>query len=196
MSQVLVTGGAGFIGSNLVKRLVADGHTVDVVDNMMNGSLDNFEGLNFRTFIGDLVNVFESQIEKRPADQVWVIENDFVSDPVLQRIAEKKYDVVFHQAAVPRVSFSVEYPVETTEENLMKSIKLLHACVGNVRRVVAASSSSVYGGADNMPTFESEPKNPKSPYAMQKSSMEDFAALFSKTYGLDVVLLRYFNVFF
>ena len=195
MSHVLVTGGAGFIGSNLVKRLVADGHTVDVVDNMINGSLDNFEGLNFRTFIGDLVNVFESQIEKRPANQVWVIENDFVSDPVLQRIAEKKYDVVFHQAAVPRVSFSVEYPVETTEENLMKSIKLPHACVGNVRRVVAASSSSVYGGADNMPTFESEPKNPKSPYAMQKSSMEDFATLFSKTYGLDVVLLRYFNVF-
>ena len=195
MSHVLVTGGAGFIGSNLVRRLVADGHTVDVVDNMTNGSLENFEGLNFRTFIGDLVNIYESQTERRLADQVWVIENDFVSDAVLSRIVQKKYDVVFHQAAVPRVSFSVEYPVETTDENLMKSIKLLNACTGNVRRVVAASSSSVYGGADVMPTSEREPKSPKSPYALQKSCLEDFSAMFSNLYGLDVVLLRYFNVF-
>jgi len=113
----------------------------------------------------------------------------------LSRIQKKYYDVVFHQAAVPRVSFSVEHPVETTDENLMKSVELLSACVGNVRRVVAASSSSVYGGAENLPTSENEPKNPKSPYALQKSCLEDFSRLFSSLYQLDVVLLRYFNVF-
>ena len=194
-SRVLVTGGAGFIGSNLAKKLVANGHTVDVVDNMSNGSLENLEGLNFKTFIGDLVNIYENQVEQRPTDQVWVIENDFASDAVLARIQQKMYDVVFHQAAVPRVSYSVENPVETTEENLMKSVRLLTACLGNVRRVVAASSSSVYGGADIMPTPELTPKNPKSPYALQKSCLEDFAVLFSGLYDLDVVLLRYFNVF-
>jgi nucleoside-diphosphate-sugar epimerase len=195
MSHVLVTGGAGFIGSNLVKRLVRDGHTVDVVDNMCNGTLSNFDGLNFRTFIGDLHEIYESQKHERPSEQVWVIEDDFASPAILARISRKTYDVVFHQAAVPRVSYSVEHPVETTDENLMKSVQLLNACVGNVRRVIAASSSSVYGGADVMPTTESEPKNPKSPYALQKSCLEDFASLFSSLYGLDVALLRYFNVF-
>ena len=195
MANVLVTGGAGFIGSNLVKRLVADGHTVDVVDNMVNGSLDNFSGLDVKTFIGNLVSIYESQIDSRNPSQVWVIEDDFASPVVLDRIHQKKYDVVFHQAAVPRVSYSVEHPVETTDENLMKYVILIKACVGNVRRVVAASSSSVYGGADVMPTSESEPKSPKSPYALQKTCLEDFSALFSRLYDLDVVLLRYFNVF-
>jgi len=195
MSHVLVTGGAGFIGSNLVKRLIAEGHTVDVVDNMRNGSLDHFQGLNVRHFIGDLLLIYESQNHIRPPDQIWIIEDDFASPGILSRINGKVYDVVFHQAAVPRVSYSVENPIETTEENLMKSVQLLHACAGNVRRVVVASSSSVYGGADAMPTSENEPKNPKSPYALQKSCLEDFAALFSSLYALDVVLLRYFNVF-
>lgn len=195
MSKVLVTGGAGFIGSNLVRKLVEDGHVVDVVDNMTNGSLENFEGLNYRTFIGDLVQIYESQNHGRPDSQIWVIEDDFASDSILTRISQKSYDIVFHQAAVPRVSYSVENPVETTDENLMKSVQLLHACVGNVKRVVAASSSSVYGGADVMPTTENEPKNPKSPYALQKSCLEDFGKLFSSLYGLDIVLLRYFNVF-
>ena len=195
MSRVLVTGGAGFIGSNLVKRLVSDGHTVDVVDNMTNGFLSNFESLNVKTFIGDLVSIYESQQHARPSSQVWVLEDDFASAVILERVQRKTYDVVFHQAAVPRVSFSVEHPVETTDENLMKSVSLLSACVGNVKRVVVASSSSVYGGADNLPTSEIEPKNPKSPYALQKSCLEDFAKLFSSLYSLDVVLLRYFNVF-
>lgn len=195
MSHVLVTGGAGFIGSNLVKRLVQDGHTVDVVDNMCNGNLSNFDGLRCRTFIGDLHEIYESQNHERPKDQIWVIEDDFASPAVLSRISRKIYDVVFHQAAVPRVSYSVEHPVETTDENLMKSVQLLNACVGNVRRVIAASSSSVYGGAATMPTSESEPKSPKSPYALQKSCLEDFGSLFSSLYGLDIALLRYFNVF-
>lgn len=195
MSHVLVTGGAGFIGSNLVKRLVSEGHIVDVVDNMDNGSLDNLEGLKFRTFIGDLVSIFESQPHVRQNDQVWVIENDFASDVILSRISQKKYDVVFHQAAIPRVSFTVEHPVETTEENLMKSVSLLGACIGNVRRLVFASSAAVYGTPEILPIAESEPKNPLSPYALQKSCIEDFCSLFGDLYGLDTICLRYFNVF-
>lgn len=195
MSKILVTGGAGFIGSNLVKQLVSCGHTVDVVDNMSNGSLENLSGLNFRTFIGDLISIYDSQGHDRPADQIWVIENDLSAPVVIDRIVQKRYDIVFHQAAVPRVSYSVEHPVETTDENLFKSIQLLHACVGNVSRVVVASSSSVYGAADSLPTNEQAPKNPKSPYALQKSCLEDFCKLFSDLYNLDVVSLRYFNIF-
>jgi nucleoside-diphosphate-sugar epimerase len=194
-SRILVTGGAGFIGSNLVKKLVENGHTVDVVDNMSNGSLENLEGLNFKTFIGNLVNIFESQIENRPADQVWIIENDFASPVVLSRIQSKMYDVVFHQAAMPRVSYSVENPIETTDENLMKSLQLLVACSGNTRRVVTASSSAVYGASEVLPTHESVPKNPVSPYALQKSCLEEFGKMFSSLYDLDIVFLRYFNVF-
>lgn len=195
MANVLVTGGAGFIGANLAKRLVADGHTVDVVDNMSNGSVGALSPLNTRSFIGGLLEIYESQVEQRQQDLVYVIEDDFASRNVLDRIAAGRYDVVFHQAAVPRVSYSVENPVETTEENLMKTVLLLKACAGNVRRVVAASSSSVYGGADTLPTTESEPRNPKSPYALQKSASEDFGRLFCNLYDLDLVMLRYFNVF-
>jgi nucleoside-diphosphate-sugar epimerase len=195
MSQVLVTGGAGFIGSHLVKRLVSEGHTVDVVDNMTNGSLDNLSGLDTRCFLGSVVNVYDEQKTSRSQSQVWVIEDDFASETICYRIANKKYDVIFHQAAVPRVSYSVENPWLTTDENLLKSVQLLEASRGNVRRLVVASSSSVYGGADVMPTAEDAPKRPKSPYALQKSCLEDFSKLFCDLYDMDIVLLRYFNVF-
>jgi UDP-glucose 4-epimerase len=195
MSKVLVTGGAGFIGSHLVKRLVSEGHTVDVVDNMSNCSLDNLEGLDTRCFLGGIVNIYEEQSQSRPDSQVWVIEDDFASETIFHRIANEKYDIIFHQAAVPRVSYSVEQPWLTTEENLLKSVQLLEVSRGKVRRLVVASSSSVYGGADVMPTSEQEPKFPKSPYALQKSCLEDFSRMFCSLYGMDIVLLRYFNVF-
>jgi len=199
MSKVLITGGAGFIGSHLAKRLVEQGHMVDVVDNMTNGSLENLEGLDFKCFLGGIVDLYEDQTAKsnlqRPQSQVWVIEDDFTADVINRRIKSGMYDVVFHQAAVPRVAYSVENPTITTDENLLKSVQLLEVCKGNVRRVVAASSSSVYGGADVMPTTEDAPKNPKSPYALQKSCLEDFSQLFCNLYEMDVVLLRYFNVF-
>lgn len=199
MSKVLITGGAGFIGSHLARRLVEQGHMVDVVDNMTNGSLDNLEGLDTKCFIGGIVDLYEDQAEKtgrtRQQSQVWVIEDDFASETINRRIKRGMYDVVFHQAAVPRVAYSVENPTATTDENLLKSVQLLEVCKGHVRRVVAASSSSVYGGADVMPTTESAPKRPKSPYALQKSCLEDFSQLFCSLYGMDIVLLRYFNVF-
>jgi UDP-glucose 4-epimerase len=199
MSRALVTGGAGFIGSNLTKALVSEGWSVDVVDNMTNGSIESLTGLDIKCFLGGIVDLYEDQIAKkqliRPQAQVWVIEDDFTSEAINRRIKNGSYDVVFHQAAVPRVSYSVENPALTTDENLLKSVQLLEVCKGNVKRVVIASSSSVYGGSEEMPTSEAVPKNPKSPYALQKSCLEDFSKMFCSLYDMDIVLLRYFNVF-
>jgi nucleoside-diphosphate-sugar epimerase len=169
--HVLVTGGAGFIGSNLVAQCLKIGHFVDCVDDLSNGHL-----------------------EFLPQGQVCV-QDDFASDRVLKEIRNGRYDVVFHIAAVPRVSYSVEHPLETNDANVTKSLKLIEACKGNVKRVVFASSSSVYGGAKQLPTAEWCPKDPKSPYALQKSVIEDYLKLYSSLYDLDSACLRFFNVF-
>ena len=144
-----------------------------------------FRSLNVKCFLGSLVNVYDDYDQVRPQDQVWVIEDDFASDAISYRILSKKYDVIFHQAAVPRVSYSVEQPGLTTDENLLKSVQLLEMSRGNVRRLVIASSSSVYGGADVMPTAEDAPKLPKSPYALQKSCLEEFSKMFCNLYGME-----------
>ena len=194
MRRALVTGGAGFIGSNLVKELVAQGWQVDVVDDMSNGHLHLLEPLKLRVFLPGLASIYEEQ-QSRITNDVYVFECDFSHNEILQRVSDKKYDVVFHQAAVPQVSYSVEHPVETTDINLLRSISLLYACVNNVEKVVVASSSSVYGDANIIPTNESVTRNPKSPYALQKSVLEDYSRLFGSLYNLDTVCLRYFNVF-
>lgn len=193
--RALVTGGCGFIGSHLVRRLVDDGFVVDVVDNLTNGTIENLGNLNRRHFIPGLVSIYESQHSERQRDQVWFLEDDFASPDILSRIESKKYDYIFHQAAMPRVSYSIENPAETTMENLQKSVALLEASVNNVRRFVAASSCAVYGNNQDLPTRESAHRSPLSPYALQKACLEDFIAMFCKLYGLDAVSLRYFNVF-
>lgn len=194
MKKALVTGGAGFIGSNLTKELVSKGWQVDVVDDMSNGHLNLLEPLKLKVFLPGLATLYENN-KTRQNNDVYVFECDFADPEILQRISDKKYDVVFHQAAVPRVSFSVEHPVETTDVNLLRSVALLNACIDNVEKVVVASSSSVYGGANVMPTTEESPRDPKSPYALQKSALEDYCRLFGQLYNLDTVCLRYFNVF-
>jgi len=173
--RALVTGGAGFIGSNLVAKLVERGDTVDIVDDLSNG---HFEF-----------------ISKGVADSDGLFLIDFASKTILDRIKEGCYDVVFHLAAVPRVSYSVEHPVETNDVNVSKTLTLMDACRGNVKRFVFASSSSVYGGADELPTPVTSPKNSKSPYALQKSIIEDYLKLYYELYQLDSVCLRFFNVF-
>jgi UDP-glucose 4-epimerase len=169
--RVLITGCAGFIGSNLTARCVNDGWDVTGVDDLSNGQVDFLpKGFHF-------------------------LKDDFASGEVLSAIRSGGFDVVFHLAAVPRVSYSVEHPVETHETNVYKTLQLMDACRGNVKRIVFASSSSVYGGADELPTRECNPKNPKSPYALQKSIIEDYLKLYRDLYGLDSVCLRFFNVF-
>jgi nucleoside-diphosphate-sugar epimerase len=169
--HVLITGGAGFIGSNLVAQCLKEGWYVDTVDDLSNGHL-----------------------EFLPEGQI-CIQEDFAGDRILKEIRSGRYKVVFHIAAVPRVSYSVEHPLETNDVNVSKTLKLIEACRGNVQRVVFASSSSVYGGAHGLPTAEHYPKEPKSPYALQKSIIEDYLKLYSGLYGLDSACLRFFNVF-
>ena len=196
MKRALVTGGAGFIGSNLTKELVNSGWTVDVVDNLSNGHIELLEGLKLRSLPNAFfLKHYNDQIETRDQKEVLFIQDDFANIALLQYIYNKNYDVIFHQAAIPRVSYSVENPSETTDVNIADTVRLFEAAAGNVRKVIFASSSSVYGGADNLPTSEAEPKNPKSPYAWQKSAIEDYAKLCSSLYDLDIVCLRYFNVF-
>ena len=170
----LVTGGAGFIGSNLAKKLVRENYEVTVVDNLTapRNDFDNF----FKT---------NSEIEFIPAC--------FSSKEILSRITNKDFDYIFHNAAIPRVSYSVENPAETTDTNILRTVKLMEAAKGNITRFVFASSSSVYGGADVLPTKNSHPRDPKSPYAWQKSAIEDIAKIFSSLYELDIVCLRYFK---
>lgn len=200
MKKALVTGGCGFIGSNLTRELVKQGWQVDVVDNMSNGHFELLEGVKFKTlpnasFIYHFNQAMKGSV-KRSNDLVLVIQDDFASPQLLDYIKTKTYDVIFHQAAVPRVSYSVEHPYETTVENIAKTVALFDAAKGCVKRIVNASSSSVYGGANKLPTKESQnDKNPKSPYAWQKSAVEDYSQICWQLYRLDIVNLRYFNVF-
>lgn len=169
--RVLITGAAGFIGSNLVKRCLDEGWHTWGVDDLSNGHL-----------------------EFLPKDcGIW--KKDFSSDFILNLIRDKRFDAVIHLAAVPRVSYSVEHPIETHDTNVTKTLKLIDACRGNVNRFVFASSSSVYGGVEILPTHENDGKIPKSPYALQKSIIEDYLLMYSDLYGLDSACLRFFNVF-
>jgi len=193
--RALVTGGCGFIGSNLTRELIKQGWMVDIVDDMSNGHLELLEGLNFRVIPSSEFLIEFNKQSGRGRETVVVIQDDFASPGISYQISKKMYDVVFHQAAIPRVLFSVENPAMTTDTNIGSTVKLFEACIGNVKRIVWASSSSVYGGADLMPTSEDHPKDPKSPYAWQKSSIEDLSRVFCNLYNIDIVCLRYFNVF-
>ena len=195
MKKALVTGGCGFIGSNLTKELVKQGWQVDVVDDMSNGHLELLEGLNTRVLLnGSFYTAFRNLDADRD-NTVLVIQSCFSDPHVLAAIYGGCYDVIFHQAAVPRVSYSVEQPWHTTDVNISKTVRLFESARDSVDRIVWASSSSVYGGADPLPTKENTIKNPKSPYAWQKSAIEDFAKQCWDLYKLDIVCLRYFNVF-
>lgn len=196
MKKALVTGGCGFIGSNLTKELVKQGWQVDVVDDMSNGSLELLDGLKtINVLNGTFMAVYYLQNPVRTKDQVLVVHDDFSNEHVLAAVYKGQYDVIFHQAAIPRVSYSVEQPWHTTDVNISKTIHLFEAARGKVKRIVFASSSSVYGHALTLPTPEIYVKNPKSPYAWQKSAIEDYAKLAGELYNQDIVCLRYFNVF-
>jgi UDP-glucose 4-epimerase len=200
MKRALVTGGCGFIGSNLTKELVRQGWQVDIVDDMSNGHLKLLEGLKIKvlpnsSFIYHFMEQMKGKTH-RSKNTVLIVQDDFAAPSLLDYIKSGAYDVIFHQAAIPRVSFSVAHPYETTINNIAKTVALFNSAKGNVKRIVNASSSSVYGGAQKLPTKESDnPKNPKSPYAWQKSAIEDFSRICWDLYRLDIVNLRYFNVF-
>ena len=195
--KALVTGGCGFIGSHLVRRLVDDGAQVTVVDDLSSGDLNNLfeKDLTIRPVIPGLIDqLFDKAKIKK--DEVVVVTGDFVDPEFLQHFIKTEYTHVFHLAAQPRVEFCVEHPATTTETNLMKTVELLSACrKGNISKFVFASSSAVYGNVETLPTNESQPKTPQSPYGLQKLCCEMFMNQFSEHYEIDCVALRFFNVY-
>lgn len=195
MIKCLVTGGCGFIGSNLVHALLDKGWQVDVVDDLSNGHIEFLEDLDVRTVHVDLLHMFEKKYESSLVSPVLLITGDFAHSNVLSRIKQKHYTYVFHLAAQPRVETSVDEPVMTSETNLFKALALFDACRDSIKRLIFSSSSSIFGDALKFPTDEGHIKNPQSPYALQKYCCEMFATMFYKLYGLDTVSLRYFNVY-
>jgi UDP-glucose 4-epimerase len=172
--SVLVTGGAGFIGSNLVRALLESGDAVRVLDNFATGRRSNLAGL-------------EGEVE--------LIEGDLRS---YERVhtAVRGSEVVFHQGALGSVPRSVQDPLTSTAVNVEGTLNVLLAARDEgVRRVVAASSSSVYGDGGTFPRVETQMPNPISPYAVAKLAAERFCVAFHRIYGLETVALRYFNVF-
>jgi nucleoside-diphosphate-sugar epimerase len=172
--RALVTGGAGFIGSNLVEELVSRGHEVKVLDNFSTGRRDNAAGWN-----GD----------------VELIEGDLRSYERVSN-AVRGCEIVFHEGALPSVPRSVQDPITTSEVNVSGTLNvLLAARDAGVRRVVFASSSSIYGDLPGLPRVESMPVSPAAPYAVSKLAAEQYCTVAMKVYGLETVSLRYFNVF-
>jgi len=194
--RALVTGGCGFIGSNLTRELYKNGWKVDIVDDMSNGHLHFLGNIKTRClpsagFLKHYNDIHKTSI----VDEVLVIQDDFASLNMLKYINDGNYDVIFHCAANPRVEYSVQNPVETTDDNVYKTVKLYTAAINKVKRIVFSSSCSVYGDSWRLPTGESDGKNPNSPYALQKMWIEELSVLYSKLYKLDSVCLRYFNVY-
>jgi UDP-glucose 4-epimerase len=168
---VLVTGGAGFIGSNLVSRLVEDGHPVRVLDDLSSGRRENL------------------------AHHADLVEGD-VADEDVTRKAMTGVEIVFHQAAAGSVARSVANPLGTDRVNVHGTLTVLKAALdAGVRRVVYASSSGVYGGATALPSVESAAPLPRSPYAVTKLTGEHYCRVFTELFGLETVALRYFNVY-
>ncbi len=175
--RFLVTGGAGFIGSNLVTFLLSAGaKEVRVLDNFSTGYRENLQGFHhYSTYT--------------------LLEGDIVNYDNCYK-ACKDIDYVLHQAALGSVPRSIRDPVATNNANVVGFLNMLHASVNaNVKRFVYASSSSVYGDDKTMPKTEEKTGSLLSPYAVTKKSNELYADVFYKTYGLEVVGLRYFNVF-
>jgi UDP-glucose 4-epimerase len=172
--KALVTGGAGFIGSHIVENLVQAGHQVRVLDNLSSGRRENLEPVEGRV---DLV----------------------VGDIRDLRLAEEVCDgceVVFHQAALVSVPYSVEHPQESHDVNIQGTLNVLHAArASRVRRVVFACSAAVYGDRPELPKRETMAPAPISPYGVEKITGEHYMGVFNELYGVEAVSLRYFNVF-
>lgn len=176
MKKYLITGGAGFIGSNLSSRLLKKGAFVRVFDNFSTGRKKNID-----SFVGN--NNFE------------IIEGDLRNLDQLKKAMDKT-DCVFHEGALPSVSRSIEDPITVNNVNVLGTLNVLEAArQSGVKRVIYASSSSIYGNSKVLPKQEEFIPNPLSPYAISKFAGEKYCQIYYKIYGLETVCLRYFNVF-
>lgn len=169
--KVVVSGGAGFIGSHLVDALIGEGALVDVIDNLSGGK--------------------KEYVNEKAVLSVLDVRNYDAIAPII-----KGADYVFHLAALPRVQYSIEHPVETHEVNVVGTLNVLRAAhTGGVKRLVYSASSSAYGNQEKLPLSEDMTAHPLSPYGLQKYEGELYARLFSDIFGLPTVCLRYFNVY-
>ena len=172
MARYLVTGGAGFIGSHLCRRLVAEGHTVRVLDNLSTGKRANLEGVEVDWAVGDL------------------------RDGALLAAALRGVECVHHHAAIASVAVSVAQPLFEQEVNVVGTLRLLEAArQTGVRRVVFAASAAAYGNNPESPKREEMRPEPASPYGLSKVAGEHYCRIYSEIFGLETVCLRYFNVF-
>lgn len=172
--RYLVTGGAGFIGSHIVRRLFGEGELVRVVDNLSTGQPIRLKDVR---------------------DSIEFVEGDLADELVSEQVV-RDIDYVLHQAAVPSVQRSVCDPVATNRANVTATLNLLESCrKASVGRLIYAASSSAYGDTEVLPKAEEMSPNPLSPYAIQKLVGERYCKLYYDLYGLETVSLRYFNVF-
>ena len=170
--KIVVTGGAGFIGSHLVDRLIKEGHRVIVVDNLSTGKKEN---LNKKAKFYKI---------------------DICSPKIPHIFKKEKPEIIFHLAALPRVPLSVEKPVLTSKVNILGTVNVFKSSIDSgAKRIIFASSSSVYGDQKKLPLKESMVPNPISPYGLQKLVCEQFAKLFTNLYNVPIISLRYFNVY-
>ncbi len=174
MTIHLVTGGAGFIGSHLTHRLVEQGDRVRVLDNLTTGSAGSLAAVR---------------------DRVEFVEGDIQDSAVVARAVDG-VECVFHLAALPSIQRSIRFPLESESVNALGTLRILEAArETGVRRVVYASSSSVYGTTPTLPKREDQTPNPISPYAVSKLTGERYCQIYHALHGLETVSLRYFNVF-
>jgi UDP-glucose 4-epimerase len=173
MAVYAVTGGGGFIGSHIAEELLRRNETVKIIDNFSTGKRENVE----------------------PFQRAEIIETDISESPDLAQILQG-VDYVIHQAAIPSVPKSIIYPLKSHQANVNGTLQLLIAARdARVKRVVYASSSSLYGDSPTLPKHEGMMPNPLSPYGAQKLFAEMYCQVFTRAYGLETVSLRYFNVF-
>ena len=173
--KVIVTGGAGFIGSHLVDRLLEDGNEVIVIDDFSGGKEENLA-------------------QHKDNDKLKVYKKSICDKDILELF--NGVDIVYHVAAIPRVQYSIKYPEETNKANIDGTLNVLECCrKAKVKRVVYSASSSAYGDQDKLPLVETMSPNPMSPYALQKLVGEYYCYLYNLLHGIETVSLRYFNVF-
>ena len=174
MPRYLITGGAGFIGANLAHTLVARGETVRILDDFSTGRPENLRGIE---------------------DRIEILRGD-IRDPAMLSRAVHGVEVILHQAALNSNPRSIQEPVQTNDVNVGGTLTLLQAArAAGTRRVVYASSSSVYGEVAGLPKTEDMATAPKAPYGVSKLAAEQYCRVFTQVYGIETVSLRYLNVF-
>ena len=170
--NILVTGGAGFIGSHLVDRLLKDGHKVTVVDNFSTGRLENLKNKGVKLFKQDICKNLDAVFKKG------------------------EFDKVFHLAGLPLIQLSIESPEKTAKAAVNGTLFLLETCLKfSVKKFIYISSSAIYGDQADLPMIENEIPNPKSPYGIQKLTGEQYCQFFANVHGLETVIFRAFSVY-